>query len=72
MTPPSAEVRARYEATRGTNGFSASIDRIDAKKGYTKDNCRLILQAENMFKGTLCDADVLMIAGAICRKGEAW
>lgn len=52
------------------NGFSASIDRIDPTRGYTKDNCRLILQAENMFKGRLTDDEMLSIALAILERAN--
>lgn len=30
------------------NPYAPSIDRIDCTKGYTKDNCRLILSAMNL------------------------
>ena len=30
------------------NPYSPSLDRIDSTKGYTKDNCRVILWALNM------------------------
>lgn len=51
--------------TRGSLPDSASIDRIDNKKGYTRDNCRLILRAENMFKGTMDDSAMFVIAEAM-------
>jgi hypothetical protein len=31
--------------------YSPSIDRIDSKKGYTQDNCRIILVSVNMGLG---------------------
>lgn len=45
--------------------FSASIDRIDPKKGYTQDNCRFILFAVNAMRQNGTDADVLRIAGGL-------
>lgn len=48
--------------------FSPSIDRIDAEKGYTKDNCRFVLFAVNSFKGKGSDADIFTIAKAIVEK----
>jgi hypothetical protein len=45
--------------------FSPSIDRVDASKGYTQDNCRFILQAINAFKGSWSDETMFMIARAL-------
>lgn len=44
------------------NPFTLSVDKIDPKKGYTKDNCRFILWALNAFKGESDDATMLKIA----------
>ena len=43
---------------RGGNPLSPSIDRIDPKSGYTKDNCRVILWCINAFKQTLRDDEL--------------
>lgn len=32
--------------------FSPSLDRVDPGRGYTKDNCKVILLCLNGFKGT--------------------
>lgn len=45
--------------------YSPSIDRIDPTKGYTKDNCRLILNSLNCFKGTGTDEHIFQIAEAL-------
>lgn len=37
--------------------YSPSIDRIDAKKGYTKDNCRAVVWILNRAKGEDSDFD---------------
>lgn len=42
--------------------LAPSVDRIDNSKGYTKDNCRMILNCLNMFKGTMTDSQLLSIA----------
>lgn len=47
---------------KGLQMTSPSCDRIDPSKGYTKDNCRLILNALNCFKGNGCDEEMLRIA----------
>ena len=46
----------------GPNPLGYSIDRIDPKAGYTKDNCRMILYCVNMFKGTMTDEQMISIA----------
>jgi len=51
------------------NVYSPSIDRIDNDRGYTKDNCRLILNCLNMFKGTGTDEEMLMIAKKLIERG---
>lgn len=47
--------------------FSPSIDKIDPKKGYTEDNCRMVLLMYNSAKGPWSDALVLEMAKAICQ-----
>ena len=46
---------------RHADYYSASIDRIDNTKGYTKDNSRFILYILNRFKGTLSDEEMYRI-----------
>jgi hypothetical protein len=48
--------------------FSPSIDRVDSALGYTPDNCRMVLLAENLFKNEWLDADIIAIAKAIARR----
>lgn len=45
--------------------YAASIDRVDDGKGYTEDNCRLILNGLNVFKNKFSDEDVIRIARAL-------
>ena len=47
------------------NPFSPSIDRIDPKKGYTKDNCRVVLVCANFGLGEWGMDIYLKVAKAI-------
>ena len=40
------------------NPYAPSIDRIDNTKGYTKNNCRLVLTMFNSLKSTLTDEEL--------------
>jgi len=44
---------------------SPSIDRIDNSKGYTEDNCRVVLHMYNAGKSVGTDEDMLELAYAI-------
>ena len=46
----------------GPHAFSASIDRIDPKQGYTQANCRFILAGVNSLKSDGTDAEMFLIA----------
>lgn len=50
---------------------SLSIDRIDSKKGYTKDNIRLLCYAVNAMKGVWGDEHVVEIARGIVAHHDA-
>lgn len=45
--------------------YSASIDRIDPKQGYTPENSRMVLWAFNRMKGDMSDAETLALARAV-------
>jgi len=48
---PLSGMKFSYEVSLGgckRNPFAPSIDKIDSKKGYTPDNCRIITTYENM------------------------
>ena len=47
------------------NPFAPSIDRIDPKKGYTKDNCRIILVCLNLALGQWGMNTYLQVAKAV-------
>ena len=57
LTGMAFEVRDK----KGYHPFASSIDRIDNSKGYHKNNCRVILNCVNSFKGTLTDDQVLEV-----------
>lgn len=48
--------------------YAASIDRIDNSRGYTTDNCRLILRGLNVFKNKHNDATMLAVIQAVARQ----
>lgn len=50
---------------REKRSFFPSIDRIDPKKGYTKDNCRFVLWAVNALKNDGTDEEMRLIASHI-------
>jgi hypothetical protein len=39
-----------FKTPFGSGSFAPSIDRIDSKKGYTKDNCQIISMRANRIK----------------------
>lgn len=47
------------------NPFSPSIDRVDPKKGYTKDNCRVVLVCVNFGLGQWGMSTYLQVARAV-------
>lgn len=53
--------------SRNPTPFSPSIDRIDPRLGYTKENCRFILFGVNSLKLNGTDSDVMLIARAILK-----
>jgi hypothetical protein len=46
----------------GPQPFSASLDKIEPSKGYTKNNSRFILWGCNALKGVGADEDMYAIA----------
>jgi hypothetical protein len=52
----------------GPDPYSPSIDRINPRKGYTMDNCRMVLNCVNVFKQQMNDSQVLEIAEALVGK----
>lgn len=61
---------------RGPKMRAPSVDRLDSTKGYTKDNCRIVIFAVNALKHSGTDEDMYKIAEAlinhrqnICRTG---
>jgi hypothetical protein len=52
---------------KGGKPRSPSLDRVDNTKGYTQGNCRFILQAVNMLKGTGTEDEMDEIVDALYR-----
>ncbi len=64
--PFSLEVLGHGAAPRP---YAPSIDRIDARRGYTADNIRIICWAANLLLGTWGDEPVMKVATGIARRG---
>lgn len=60
--------RVDESGSPGPKPFSPTIDRIDPTKGYTPENSRFVLSCVNNFRGTMGDADMLIVAAAILIK----
>jgi hypothetical protein len=52
---------------RSVSPDSASVDRIDSSKGYTKDNIQFICLMAQYAKNTFQEADVLKFCEAVVR-----
>jgi len=50
------------------HAFAPSIDRINSSKGYTKDNCRLVIWVFNVGRNRFSDEDVYKMAKAYISK----
>jgi len=48
--------------------YAPSIDRIDARRGYTADNIRIICWAANLLLGTWGDEPAVTVATGIARR----
>ena len=44
---------------------SPTLDRIDNSRGYTKDNCRVILFSLNALKGSMTDKHMFKLMGCV-------
>lgn len=60
--------RPEYDGVHGRNPFAPSVDRIDSSRGYTQDNCRVILYCLNMGLGQWGLEEVAPIWGAVLEK----
>ena len=47
------------------NPFSPSVDRIDNNRGYTKNNCQVVVWIYNRAKGADTDSDLLVLSRAL-------
>jgi len=46
--------------------FTHSVDRTDPGKGYTKDNCKMVIWIYNAAKGSNSHEDVMIMARSLC------
>jgi len=53
-----------YDTTIQRNPFGPSIDRIDVSKGYTPDNCRIVIWAVNAGLGHYSERDLYRVCKA--------
>lgn len=65
--PFSLEVLGHGAAPRP---YAPSIDRIDARRGYTADNIRIICWAANLLLGTWGDGPAMKVAAGIARRRD--
>lgn len=57
-------------AKRRAHPHTLSVDRIDPARGYTQDNCRLVIWAVNRFKGQDSDDVMIEVARALVRHAD--
>lgn len=50
--------------------WAPSVDRIDSRKGYTQENCRIVVWAYNVAKAEWADSDVLKLAKALLESNK--
>ena len=57
----------------GRNLLAPSVDRIDSAKGYTRDNCKMVIFCYNLAKSNGTHDDVAaMAAGLVQKEKEKW
>jgi len=63
-------VRPKYTAGKKwkKGQWTPSIDRIDNKKGYTKENCRMVVWMYNLAKNNYADNDIVKMSIALATK----
>lgn len=55
----------RMTTLRKADPYAPSLDRIDARKGYTNENTRIVIWQYNMAKGETTDAEMLRLCRAV-------
>lgn len=54
-----------FVMTNGRHAFAPSLDRINPKRGYTKDNTQVVVWAYNAAKGIASHDEVMTLARAL-------
>lgn len=62
------DLQLRVSQTKSSkNMFQASLDRIDSKKGYTKDNVHFVCLIANYAKHTFDERDMIAFCNAVAQ-----
>lgn len=60
----------RITTSRKADPYAPSLDRIDARKGYTNENTRIVIWQYNMAKGETTDAEMLRLCRAVVENAK--
>lgn len=64
------ELEPRHPGQGPRSQASPSIDRVNPKAGYTKDNCRVVVWVYNRAKNDLTDAQFLSLCKLVIGQGR--
>jgi len=67
---PKCGIDFGYDMRIKMNPFAPSIDRIDPKKGYTKDNCQIVSWIYNCGKNSYEEKDLYIICRAFLERND--
>lgn len=61
---------SKFDSNTYIPAYLPTVDRIDSKKGYTKDNCQLVIMAYNQAKNEYTISELLTWAEKFVEKYE--